>query len=144
MNKVLLVSGCAWAIAQATKTLIILMQKRRLDFSYFFSGGMPSSHSATVSALAASVAMVEGFDSVAFAIAAILAIVVMYDAAGVRRWVGRQSIVLNHIMHEIGFRRPITEWEHDLREFIGHTPFQVIIGAILGIVVALLWFTIAP
>ena len=144
MNKVLLVSVCAWAIAQVMKTIIVLIRKRRLDFSYFVSGGMPSSHSATVSALATSVAMVEGFKSVAFAITAILALVVMYDAASVRRWVGRQSIVLNRIMQEIRFRRPVAEWEHDLREFVGHTPFQVIIGAALGIIVAWLWFTIAP
>ncbi len=144
MNKVLLVSVCAWAIAQVMKTLILLVRKRRLDFSYFVSGGMPSSHSATVTALATSVAMVEGFGSVAFGITAILALVVMYDAASVRRWVGRQSIVLNRVMREIRFRRPTAEWEHDLREFVGHTPFQVIIGAALGIIVAWLWFTIAP
>lgn len=144
MNKVLLVSVCAWAIAQAMKTLIVLIRKRRLDFSYFVSGGMPSSHSATVSALATSVAMVEGFESVAFGITAILALVVMYDAAGVRRWVGRQSIVLNRITQEIRFRRPVAELEHDLREFVGHTPFQVIIGTALGIIVAWVWFTIAP
>ena len=105
---------------------------------------MPSSHSATVSALATSVAMVEGFGSVAFGITAILALVVMYDAASVRRWVGRQSIVLNRITQEIRLRRPVAEWEHDLREFVGHTPFQVIIGAALGIIVAWLWFTLAP
>ena len=144
MNKVLLVSVCAWAIAQVMKTFILLIRKRRLDFSYFISGGMPSSHSAIVSALATSVAIVEGFGSVAFAITAILALVVMYDAAGVRRWVGRQSILLNRIMQEIKFRRPVIEWEHELREFVGHTPFQVIIGTALGIIVAWLWFTIAP
>ena len=98
----------------------------------------------TVSALTTSVAMVEGFESVAFGITAILALVVMYDAASVRRWVGRQSIFLNRIMREIRLRRPVAEWEHDLREFVGHTPFQVIIGGALGIIVAWLWFTIAP
>ena len=144
MNKVVLVSVCAWAIAQVMKTLIVLIRKRRLDFSYFVSGGMPSSHSATVSALATSVAMVEGFGSVAFGITAILALVVMYDAASVRRWVGRQSIVLNRIMQEIRFRRPVAELEHDLWEFVGHTPFQVIVGAVLGVIVAWLWLTIAP
>ncbi len=144
MNKILLVSVCAWAIAQVMKIIVVSIRKRRLDFSYFVSGGMPSSHSATVTALATSVAMVEGFGSVAFGITAILALVVMYDAASVRRWVGRQSIVLNRIMREIRFRRPLADWEHDLREFVGHTPFQVIIGAALGIIVAWLWFTIAP
>jgi hypothetical protein len=79
---------------------------------------------------------------VAFGIAAILAMVVMYDAASVRRWVGRQSVVLNRIVKEIRFRRPLAELERDLREFIGHTPFEVIIGAVLGITIAWLWFAI--
>ncbi len=78
----------------------------------------------------------------AFGIAAILAMVVMYDAAGVRRWVGKQSVVLNRMVKEFRFGRPISEVERDLREFIGHTPFEVIIGALLGISVAWLWFTI--
>jgi acid phosphatase family membrane protein YuiD len=95
-----------------------------------------------VCALATSVAIVQGFNSVAFGIAAILAMVVMYDAASVRRWVGRQSVVLNRIVKEIRFRRPLAELERDLREFIGHTPFEVIIGAVLGITIAWLWFTI--
>jgi len=104
---------------------------------------MPSAHSATAGALATSVAMVEGIGSVSFSIAAILALLVMYDAAGVRRWVGKQSVVLNRIVREIRFRRPVAELERDLREFIGHTPFQVIVGAILGIFIAWLWFTIS-
>jgi hypothetical protein len=95
-----------------------------------------------VCALATSVAIVQGFNSVAFGIAAILAMVVMYDAASVRRWVGRQSVVLNRIVKEIRFRRPLAELERDLREFIGHTPFEVIIGAVLGITIAWLWFAI--
>jgi uncharacterized protein len=144
MNKVLVVSICAWAIAQISKTLVILARKRQIDFSYFVNGGMPSSHSATVSALAASVAMAEGFSSVAFSISTILALVVMYDAASVRRWVGRQSIALNRIMQEIRLRRPAAELQQDLREFIGHTPFQVIVGAVLGIAVAWFAFIIFP
>ena len=66
----------------------------------------------------------------------------MYDAAGIRQSVGLQSVVLNRIMKELRSRRPIAELERDLREFIGHTPFQVIAGAILGIVVAWLWVII--
>ncbi len=85
------------------------------------SGGMPSSHSAFVSALATSVALIEGLGSVAFGISAILALVVMYDAAGVRQSVGKQSVVLNRIIRELRLRRPIAELERDLREFIGHT-----------------------
>ena len=144
MSSVLLVSICAWVVAQLLKVFIALIRNKRIDLGFFVSsGGMPSAHSATVSALAASVAIVEGFSSVAFGIAAIFAVVVMYDAAGVRQWVGRQSVVLNRIVQEIRLRRPVAELERDLREFIGHTQFQVVIGALLGIGIAWLWFTIS-
>ncbi len=138
-----MISVSAWAVAQFLKVLVGLVRDRRLDLSYFVtSGGMPSAHSATVSALTTAVAMIQGLNSVAFGIAAILAMVVMYDAAGVRRAVSRQSVILNRIVKEILARRPRDEVEHDLREFIGHTPFQVIIGAALGIFIAWLWLTI--
>ncbi len=142
MNKVLLVSVVAWAVAQAMKTIVVLIRRKRLDFSYFVNGGMPSSHSATVSALAASVGIVEGFGSSEFGITAILAMVVMYDAASVRRWVGRQSRVLNRITRELSSNRPLANWEQDLREFVGHTPVEVIVGSLLGIFIAWIWFTI--
>ncbi len=104
---------------------------------------MPSAHTALVCALATAVAMMLGLNSVAFAIAAILAMVVMYDAAGVRQAVGRQSRILNRIMKELREKRPRDEVERDLREFIGHTQFQVIAGAILGILIAWVWVTIS-
>jgi acid phosphatase family membrane protein YuiD len=143
MNKVLVISVCAWAVAQMLKVFVILIREKRLDLSYFFtSGGMPSAHSATVCALATAVAMIEGLSSVAFAIAMILAIIVMYDAAGVRRAVSRQASVLNRIVKEFRIKRSMGEVERDLRELIGHTPFQVIIGSALGIIIAWLWLTI--
>ena len=142
-NKVLVAPLCAWAVAQLIKVCVTLVKEKRLDLRYLvISGGMPSAHSAMVSALATSVAMVQGLGSVAFGITAILALVVMYDAAGVRQSVSQQSIVLNRILQELRSRRPMAELERDLREFIGHTPFQVIAGAVLGIVVAWLWITI--
>ena len=143
MSEVLIISGCAWALAQLIKVCVVLIKEKRVDLRYFvFSGGMPSAHSATVCALATAVALIQGLDSVAFGITAILAIVVMYDAAGVRRAVSRQSVILNRIVREIRVRRPRDEVEHDLRELIGHTPFQVIIGALLGIGVAWVWLII--
>jgi len=142
MNNIIIVPVCAWALAQFIKVLAGLIRKRQIDLRYVVSsGGMPSSHSATVSALATSVAMVEGIGSVAFGISVILAIIVMYDAAGVRQSVGRQSIILNRIIAELRDRRPIAELERDLRVFIGHTPFQVIVGSAMGIIMAWLWFT---
>lgn len=143
MTNVLVISICAWAVAQLLKILVILVREKRLDLRYFVaSGGMPSAHSAIVCALATAVAMTQGVGSVVFGIAVILALIVTYDAAGVRQSVGQQSVVLNRIVRELRFRRPIAEVERDLREFIGHTPFQVIVGAALGVLVAWLWLTI--
>ncbi|HUV55925.1 MAG TPA: divergent PAP2 family protein [Dehalococcoidales bacterium] len=142
-NKVLVVSVCAWAVTQLLKVVATLVRERRLDFRYLLaSGGMPSSHSAVVGALVTSVAMLQGLSSVAFGIAAVLALIVMYDSAGVRQSVGQQSVVLIRIVQEFRFRRPIAELERDLREFLGHTPFQVIVGAIIGILIAWLWLAI--
>ena len=142
MNNIIIASVCAWALAQFVKVLIGLIRKRQIDLRYFVStGGMPSAHSATVSAMATAVAMVEGISSVAFGISVTLAVIVMYDAAGVRQSVGRQSIILNRIIAELRDRRPIAELEHDLRVYIGHTPFQVIVGSAMGIILAWLWFT---
>ena len=143
-NKVLVIPICAWAIAQLTKTLVALLQGKGLDFRYFVSsGGMPSSHSAIVTALATAVGMIQGFGSAVFGITVILALVVMYDAAGVRQSVSQQSVVLNRIVRELRRGHPISAWQADLRELIGHTPFQVIVGAALGIAVAWLWITVA-
>lgn len=142
-NKVFIIPICSWAVAQSLKVIITLIRERRLDLRYFFiSGGMPSAHAALVSALATSVALIQGLGSAAFGISAILALVVMYDAAGIRQSVGNQSIALNRIMRELRLRSLITELERDLREFIGHTLFQVIIGSLLGIGVTLVWLAI--
>ena len=142
-NKVLIIPLCSWAIAQTLKVVIVLLQKKQLDSRYFVTGGgMPSSHSALVSALATSVALVEGLGSVAFGITAAFALVVIYDSAGVRRSVGQQSVVLNRIIKEIVTRRPAVELGHDLRELVGHTQLQVIIGVLLGIAVSWSWLTI--
>jgi len=142
-NKILIIPLFAWALAQILKTLIALFQGKGLDFRYLFSsGGMPSSHSVIVTALATTAGMVEGFDSAVFGISAILASIVLYDAAGVRQAVSQQAIVLNRIVREIRSREPLTKIEADLRELIGHTPFQVVVGASLGIIFAWLWLTI--
>jgi uncharacterized protein len=137
----IIVSICTWAIAQSIKFVIILIQKKQFDFRAFVAtGGMPSAHSAIVSSLATSVAIIDGFDSVTFGISVVLALIVMYDAAGVRRSVGKQAVVLNRIVKELKERRTIASYEYDLRELIGHTTFQVAIGACLGIGVSFFWF----
>jgi acid phosphatase family membrane protein YuiD len=138
-NKILLIPFCSWFIAQFIKMMIVLIQQKRFDWRVIISsGGMPSSHAATVTALATAVGMTEGLGSTAFGITVILALIVMYDAAGVRQSVGQQAAMLNRIIDELRFRR-IAELERDLREFIGHTQFQVFVGAVTGIIIAWLW-----
>lgn len=138
-NRVLIIAACAWAITQIIKVIVILFQERRIAWNYFVtSGGMPSSHSATVCALATAIAMTAGFGSLYFSIAAVLAAIVMYDAAGVRQSVGKHSAVLNRIIREFTFKISKPEREEALREFIGHTPLQVIIGGSMGILIGYL------
>jgi len=143
-NEVLIIPICTWALAQTLKMVIEVIKGNGFDASYLVSsGGMPSAHSATVSALAVAVGMTHGFGSTVFGISVILALIVMYDSAGVRQSVSQQSGVLNRIVHELRLRQPRVVWEADLRELVGHTPFQVIVGAVLGITVAWLWLFLA-
>ncbi len=142
-NEVLWISMVAWLVAQLVKVFSVLIKERRLKLRLLVaSGGMPSSHSATVSALATAVGLLNGLNSVIFGIAAILAIVVMYDAAGIRQAVSRQSIVLDRIVNELKVGRPRGEVERDLKELVGHTPYQVFVGAFIGILVAWLWLVV--
>jgi len=138
--KLLLICLCAWAVAQLIKVIIGIIKEKRLDLSYFVgTGGMPSAHSATVAALAMGTGLFYGFNSVNFDITVILALIVMYDAAGVRRAVSKQATILNRIMHELRAQKPRDEVEKDMRELWGHTPFQVFVGAAIGILIALIW-----
>ena len=144
-NEVLVIPLCTWAAVQLLKGFIEVLKEKRFDLSFFItSGGMPSSHSAMVSALATAVVLTAGPDSAAFAVSVILAVVVMYDAAGVRWAVSQQASILNRIVRELRLRRPRDEVERDLRELIGHTPFQVIVGSALGVLITWLWLGIGP
>lgn len=137
-NQTLIVAAVAWLLAQVSKLLTNLMRDRRLNLRYLVSsGGMPSSHTAVVSALAARVGAEQGTGSAIFALALVFAAVVMYDAAGVRRAVSAQARILNRILEEaIEYQRFN---EKRLRELLGHTPFEVFVGALLGIATALTW-----
>ena len=124
--------------------MFILIQEKRLDWNYLVtSGGMPSSHTATVCALATSIGLTEGLGSIYFSISAVLAGIVMYDSAGVRQSVGQHSVALNQIFKEFKLKYTKTGIEQNFREFVGHTPFQVFVGAALGILIAWSWVTIA-
>ncbi|EEF47545.1 uncharacterized membrane protein YuiD [Ricinus communis] len=135
-NYPLLSALVAFAIAQSTKVFTSWYKERRWDFKQLVgSGGMPSSHSATVTALAIAIGLQEGFGGSLFAAALILACVVMYDATGVRLQAGRQAEVLNQIVYELPAEHPLAE-SRPLRELLGHTPPQVIAGCLLGITTA--------
>jgi len=126
----------AWFIAQTIKVFLGVVRKRKFDFRWFIgTGGMPSSHAAGASALATTCGLNIGFDSVAFALAVVFAIVTMFDAQGVRRSTGQQAEILNKIMDDIYWRGKIEESR--LKELIGHTPVEVIVGSIFGILIAL-------
>lgn len=141
-NQIFLTAALGWLVAQILKTIIHLFLTREFIAERLVgSGGMPSSHSATVCALATATCYQYGAGSFEFAMAAIFAIVVMYDAMGVRRETGIQAKVLNDmlkIFDDMG-RRELSTYDK-LKEFVGHTPLQVLVGAILGIVIAVLMY----
>jgi len=136
-NRVLWCAVAAWFVAQALKIPTYWLVEKRLDWRRFFgSGGMPSSHSAFVISLAIMVGATEGFHTAAFAIAVVLAAIVMYDASGVRHETGVQGQVLNEIIQKVFVDgQPITDVE--LKELVGHTKVEVAGGFIVGVLTAL-------
>lgn len=123
-------------LAQVIKCVLHLIVKRNLDLRLFTTtGGMPSSHSAGVMGLSTTVGLLRGFDSIEFAIALGYAFIVMYDAAGVRRAAGKQAACLNKIIMDL-YKQDLVEAGGKLKELLGHTPMQVLIGAIFGIAYA--------
>jgi acid phosphatase family membrane protein YuiD len=137
-NDVLITACLAWVLAQFSKLLIVLLREREFQVWYMTSaGGMPSSHSAVVVALATRVGMEEGMASPAFAIAFVFAGVVLYDAAGIRRAVSVQARILNRMLEEVIEYQRFNEKR--LLELLGHTPFEVFVGSLLGMLVALSW-----
>ncbi|TCK98355.1 hypothetical protein EDC19_0775 [Natranaerovirga hydrolytica] len=137
-NKVLISALLSWFIAQLLKLIITLIKEKELDFTKMIaSGGMPSAHTATVTALAVSVGELNGYESPLFGISLVFALIVMYDASGVRRAAGKQAQVLNKLVEQLGNKD--FKIEGRLKELIGHTPIEVFGGAILGIVVTLLY-----
>jgi acid phosphatase family membrane protein YuiD len=135
-NAVLITACLAWVLAQCSKLLIVLLRERELQLSYMTSaGGMPSSHSAIVVALATRIGMEEGIASPAFAIAFVFAGVVLYDAAGIRRAVSVQARIINRMLEEVRDYQRFNEKR--LLELLGHTPFEVFVGSLLGLLVAL-------
>jgi acid phosphatase family membrane protein YuiD len=139
------ISLLAWLVAQICKLLFHFLVERRVDFGILkSSGGFPSSHTAIVCALAGEIGQTSGWDTPVFAVAVVLALIVMYDAANVRWATGEHARVINHLLDMLLESDASTEWfgqeipNEKLKEIMGHTPFEVFGGAILGILVAAL------
>ena len=131
-NKIFITTLLAWFIAQLIKVLIGFIRERKFNFKWLVgTGGMPSSHCAGAAAFATSLGLEFGFDSPFFAIGLVFAIVTMFDAQSARRAIGIQAGILNKMVEDIYFKKPIKE--ERLIELIGHTPVQVLAGAALGI-----------
>ena len=135
-NQVLVVALLACVSAQGLKVVVELARSQTLNFRVMLeSGGMPSSHSALVTALATGIGQVVGWDSIEFAMATIFAVIVMYDAAGVRQAAGKQAQVINQIVAEF-FQDGHSFGDEKLKELLGHTPIQVLMGGIVGVAIA--------
>ena len=141
-NKVLITGIVAWTISQVLKTIINLVVNKEFSIERLFGdGGIPSSHSATVTSVAIAVALTTGWDSVEFAIAFILAVIVMHDARGVRLETGKQAKVINDLTEFIEAMAGTDLTPEDkLKELVGHTPLQVFSGMVLGIIIAVLMY----
>ena len=138
-NRIFVSAALGWMVAQVLKTIIhMILTKQFVAERMVGSGGMPSSHSATVCALATATGMECGAGSPEFAITIMLAIIVMYDAMGVRRETGKQGRVLNEMLEIFTNTGKEISPEKRLKEFVGHTPLQVLMGAILGIAIAVI------
>lgn len=143
-NQVLISSVIGWTVAQVLKTIIDCALNKSFNAERLTgSGGMPSSHSATVCALTMSAALCYGLGSFEFAVSFVVAMVVMYDAVGVRRETGKQARLLNWMMEENPFKLRLNGLDAEavqqtLKEYVGHTPLQVVAGALLGIGIALM------
>ena len=134
-NHVLVAAAIAWAIAQGAKVPLEYLRTRRWNWALLFrAGGMPSSHSALVTGVAHGIGLHFGFDSPSFAIAAALAIVVVYDATGIRRQAGKHAALINAMLQDLAAGHPLKE--EQLREVLGHTPLEALAGMLLGLGIA--------
>ncbi|HEY9886360.1 MAG TPA: divergent PAP2 family protein [Vampirovibrionales bacterium] len=132
---ILLSSILSCLSAQTIKILFNFIRLKKFDFGILFrTGGMPSSHSAMVTSLATSVALIDGWTNVSFALAVCFSLIVMYDASGVRRSVGIQASIINKMIRDFNTENPEQQMKN-VKEIIGHTPFEVLAGALFGILV---------
>ncbi len=138
-NRILWATLYSWIIAQVIKICLNIIRERRFNFSWLITtGGMPSAHSASVATLATYIGLKEGFNSGIFAVSVIIALIAMFDAQTWRRSIGIQAKILNTIVEDLYKGKKVEE--EKLRELIGHTPIEVFIGALLGILVAFIFY----
>ncbi len=138
-NRIFIITLSVWVIGQGIKIVINLLRGRKFNFKWLVgTGGMPSSHAAGVAALATSCGLEYGFQSGLFALSAIFALVTMFDAQGVRRSTGEQAEILNRVIEDMYWHQRVEVGR--IREFMGHTPIQVMVGSLLGIGLAILFF----
>ena len=139
-NYTLIAGLFAWSIAQIVKVPIEFLQTRTWNWALLLrAGGMPSSHSALVVAISYATGLFGGFDQPVFAISVALAMIVVYDATGIRRQAGKHATLINAMINDLTSGHPLKE--EQLREVLGHTPLQAFAGVILGLVIAqLAWF----
>jgi hypothetical protein len=138
-NRVLIAGLVAWTIAQSVKVPLEFLRSKRWNWSLLLrAGGMPSSHSALTTAIAQGIGLWAGFDTPVFALAAAFAMVVIYDATGIRRQAGRHAEMINAMINDLAAGHPLKG--EQLQKVLGHTPLEALAGVILGIIVAdLVW-----
>ncbi len=138
-NRIIMTGALAWVLSQVIKTIIHLILNKRLVLERLMGdGGMPSSHSATVTSVALTTGFVSGWDSPVFAVALFFAVIVMHDAMGVRQETGKQAKIINNMLEMFeNMQDARLDPEQKLKEFVGHTPMQVLAGFGLGVIVAL-------
>jgi acid phosphatase family membrane protein YuiD len=137
-NRIFVITISVWIIAQGIKMFINFLRGKKFSFRWFLgTGGMPSSHAAGVAALATSCGLEYGFQSGMFALSAIFAMVTMFDAQGVRRSTGEQAEILNKVIDDMYWHKRVEMGR--IRDFVGHTPIQVLVGSILGFALAILF-----
>lgn len=134
-NPVLIAAIIAWALAQLIKLPIDFLRHKRWNWAILLrAGGMPSSHSALVTAAAHGIALTMGYDSTVFALSVVLAIIVIYDATGIRRQAGRHATMINAMIRQLREGHPLKV--EQLREVLGHSPLEAFVGLLLGLLVA--------
>lgn len=137
-NRIFWAAITSWAAAQIIKVIIELFRTKKINLTLIFSSGsMPSSHTSFVMALTSSVGFKYGFDSVYFAISSAISLIVMYDAQGVRRAAGKQAEIINIMLENI--ENTGIKLDRKLKELLGHSPIEVVFGAILGVIVAIIF-----